>query len=117
MGIRLDKPWSRWDAIEPADLPGQLGVFQVADADGTVVYIGYAGGRELFGLRSAVPAAVEALAAADIGPPVLVRYELTHGYLTRWEELLMLHLHDAGTPPAGNDPLETPPGRLSPGQV
>ena len=33
-------------------LPGQLGVYQVADAQGTVLYIGQAGARSPFGLRS-----------------------------------------------------------------
>ena len=32
-------------------LPGQLGVYQIGSADGTVLYIGMAGGRSLFGLR------------------------------------------------------------------
>lgn len=114
MGIRLTKQWLKLDGLEPDEVPGQLGVFQLATPDEAVVYIGYAGGGELFGMRSAVPAAVEAMSAAGVGPPTLVRYELTHGYMSRWEELLMIHEHDTGGLPPANGPDDRPRGRLSP---
>ena len=34
MGIRLDKPWRTLDAATVDDLPGQLGVYQLASAVG-----------------------------------------------------------------------------------
>ena len=52
MGIRLDKPWTALTAASVKALPGQLGVYQLADPEGEIFYIGYAGGRSLFGLRS-----------------------------------------------------------------
>jgi len=42
---RLDKPWQPLTAEAATRLPGQLGVYQVADAKGTIVYIGQAGAR------------------------------------------------------------------------
>ena len=52
MAIRLEKPWIALTPEAVKALPGQLGVYQLADAEGRVVYIGFAGGRSLFGLRS-----------------------------------------------------------------
>ena len=52
MRLRLDKPWQPLTAETATRLPGQLGVYQVADAKGTVLYIGHAGARSAFGLRS-----------------------------------------------------------------
>ena len=110
MSIRLTKPWVALDAIELDDIPAQLGVFQVADADERILYIGYGGGRSRFGLRTAIASALERCPAAT-----LVRYETTHGYLSRWEELLMIHQHEVGLLPPANDPLDAPRGRLDPG--
>lgn len=107
MPIRLDKPWLPLDAV--AGLPGQLGVFELADAAGRVQYIGCAGGRSRFGLRSEVPAAAERIPEA-----CRFRVEVTMAYRTRHQELLMAHQADEGTLPPHN---ESQPrlGRLSPG--
>ena len=45
MAIRLEKPWIELTAETVQALPGQLGVYQLADAAGGVVYIGFGGGR------------------------------------------------------------------------
>ncbi len=89
-------------------LPAQLGVYEIADADGHVVYIGYAGGLEPFGLQTALRREVERPEAA------LFRLEYTSGYLTRWEELLMVHLADHGSLPPANADQTDKIGRLSP---
>ena len=57
--MRLTKPWLD-SAAALALLHGNLGVFQLGDAQGRVVFIGYAGGNSKFGLQGAVR---EALAA------------------------------------------------------
>lgn len=111
MSIRLTKPWIDLGSVDSDDLPAQLGVFELADGDGQVVYIGYAGGREPFGMRTAL------LAAAETTGATRYRCELTHGYLSRWEELLMVHRHDHGALPVHNDPVTTPKGTLSPGPI
>ncbi len=110
MAIRLDKPWRNLTEQAVRDLPGQLGVFQIADQAGAIVLIGFAGGRSLFGLRS------ELDRARRSGAGVRFRYEVTMHYLTRYQELLMVYLADHGRLPSGHRPDEIDRlGRLSPG--
>ena len=110
MGVRLDKPWKDLTAATVAALAGELGVYQLADADGQVVRIGYAGGRTLFGLRSELQAALAAGEAAKF------RTEVNAQYLSRYEELLMVHKADHGALPPGNTAdARRRLGRLSPG--
>lgn len=105
MSIRLEKPWRpRSEALQ---LSGQLGVFQLADADGVLVYIGVADARSLFGLRSAVADAFERLPMA-----VQFRVESTSAYHTRYRELLMIHVADHGALPPANPKIAL--GRLHP---
>jgi len=110
MGVRLEKPWRALDAANVARLAGELGVYQLGDAEGRVVRIGYAGGRTLFGLRGELQAALDAAEAA------LFRTEVTSQYLSRYEELLMVHMADYGALPPGNvHEARRRVGRLSPG--
>jgi hypothetical protein len=110
VAIRLEKPWLDLTPDTVRRLPGQLGVYQVADGEGRVLYIGYAGGRSLFGLRSELERALAERAGAQ-----RFRYEVNMQYLSRWEELLMLHVADHGALPPGNA-THAPRrlGRLSP---
>jgi len=108
--LRLDKPWRSLTAEEAARLPGQLGVYQVADAAGTILYIGQAGARSPFGLRSELQRELQ-----ERGPGCRFRVEVNMQYRTRWFELLMVHKADHGSLPpdnAGNPPPNL--GRLSP---
>jgi len=105
----MDKPWTDLDAGAVAASPGQLGVYEVADAEGGVVRIGVADARQPFGLRSALGDEL-----ARWGPGHRFRVELTHAYRSRYLELLMLHLHDQGRLPPGNDDDPSRIGRLSP---
>ena len=109
MGIRLDKPWVALTPEAVRALPGQLGVFELADGEGRVLHIGYAGGRTLFGLRSAVEEARRRHPAAQ-----RFRVEVTMQYQSRWRELLMLHVADRGALPEGNRDEPVRLGRLSP---
>jgi hypothetical protein len=110
VGVRLDKPWRELTSANVAGLAAELGVFQLADAEGRVLQIGYAGGRTLFGLRSELQAALAAGEAAKF------RTEVTAGYLSRYEELLMVHVADFGALPEGNSADKSRRlGRLSPG--
>ena len=109
-GVRLDKPWNALTAEAVARLGGELGVYQLADGEGQVVRIGYAGGRSLFGLRGELQTALAAGEAAQF------RVEVTAGYLSRYEELLMVHKADFGALPPGNGAdAGRRLGRLSPG--
>jgi hypothetical protein len=108
--LRLDKPWQPLTAEAAARLPGQLGVYQVADAQGTIVYIGQAGARSPFGLRSELQRE-----ASERAPGHQFRVEVNQQYRTRWLELLMVHKADHGSLPTDN--AKNPPpalGRLSP---
>ncbi len=96
-GIRLTKPWRDLDAAAIAGLPGQLGVFEVGDAEGGTLELGFAGGRSRFGLRSAI-----AEAAAKHDAATSFRYEVTMQYWSRFEELLAVYLADHGELPPGN---------------
>ena len=110
MELRPSKPFT--DMTEPAikALPGQLGVYQIADAGGTIVKIGFAGGRAPFGLRSELLKELEVLGAGH-----RFRVEINMQYTTRYQELLMLHVHDHGAVPDGNLGKPLPRlGRLSP---
>ncbi len=111
MAIRLDKPWRDLTEQAVRDLPGQLGVFQIADHADAVVLIGFAGGRSLFGLRSEL----DRVRRSNAG--VRFRFEVTMQYLTRYPELLMVYLADHGRLPTGHRHHEIDRlGRLSPGQ-
>ena len=107
--LRLDKPWRPLSAEEAARLPGQLGVYQVADAAGTILYIGQAGSRSAFGLRSELQRELQ-----DRGTGHQFRVEVNMQYRTRWFELLMVHKADHGSLPADNARNPPPLGRLSP---
>ena len=100
MAVRLSKPWLSPDAAH--ELPGQLGAFELADDDGRGLYVGYAGGRSRFGLRSAV---LEAL--AGIPQASRFRVEVNTAYLTRYRELLMAYVADHGGLPPANEPEPT----------
>jgi hypothetical protein len=111
MAIRMTKAWTPLAAEAVKKLPGQLGVFQLADSTGKVVYIGFAGGRSLFGVRSEI----EKLLAAPPAGATQFRVEINQQYTTRFQELLMIHVHDHGDVPAGNKGMSLPKlGRLSP---
>ena len=108
VAIRMTKTWRALEASEVARLPGQLGVYQVGDRAGEVLFIGVAGGRSRFGLRGELDAEL-----ARRGPGFRFRVEVNTQYHTRYRELLMLHRADHGALPPENDP---PPGlgRLQP---
>jgi hypothetical protein len=107
VAIRSSKPFQPLTAEAVAALPGQLGVFELADDGGVVRRIGYAGGRSAFGVRSEL--------APFVGRYAAFRWESTSSYLSRYAELLMVHAADHdGALPADQPPLPRPLGRLSP---
>ena len=110
MRLRLDKPWRKLTAETAAALPGQLGIYQVADAGGAILFIGHAGARSPFGLRSELQREFK-----ERGEGCQFRVEVNQQYRTRWLELLMVHQADHGSLPVDN--AKNPPpnlGRLSP---
>lgn len=105
----MTKAWSTCDAVSIDALPGQVGVFELANAPGETLYIGCADARTLFGLRSAVRDRVD-----EIEDAVSFRVEVTTAYHSRWRELLMVHVADHGALPRHNEEVAGL-GRLSPG--
>ena len=92
--LHLEKPWLPLTPERVAKLSGQMGVFQLGDESGAVLYIGFAGGKSLFGLRSELE--------KRLGAAPQFRYEVNNQYQTRWRELLMLHQAAHGALPELN---------------
>jgi hypothetical protein len=103
----LNKPWQQYDAASPPRIPGTPGVFELGDTDGQVAYIGFAGGKSRYGLRSEIAARIAAI------PGAAFRYEVNLMDLTRFVELLEKHYDLHGSLPASN----TAPGEYVPGIV
>lgn len=109
MSIRMEKPWKPLTSEQTKNMPAQLGTFQISDTELDIVYIGYAGGRSLWGLRGALQEQL-----AKRGEGFNFRVEVNQQYLSRWEELLKIHKFDYGAVPPDNErhrPLRI--GRLS----
>ncbi len=100
----INKPWISSQDVQPRDLPGTVGVYELGDADGQVIYIGYAGGRSLTGLRGVIIAhrGGDEPNAVIQSRMTNVRYEVTTSYLTRHLELLSRYSEDEGALPDGN---------------
>jgi len=110
VSIYLTKPWLTLEATEVNKLQGQLGVYQIGNADSEVLFIGFAGGRSLFGLRGELGRELEQRA----GQGCQFRYEVNNQYTTRYSELLMLHLHEHKTLPSENTDDVSRLGRIHP---
>src|SRR5579885_471010 len=107
--IRFRGEWQPLNVDSIAKAGGHMGVYQLSSPKGEVVFIGYAGGRSVFGLRGELS---DRLAASG-DREMWFRYEVTTTYLSRYKEALMVHVADHGSVPAENDSNE-PLGRLSP---
>lgn len=105
----MTRPGGWSEARQAGALPGHMGVYELADDAGRVLYIGCAGGRSRFGLRGEVCDALARIEGAS-----RFRVEITTAYLTRHRELLMRHRAAHGALPAANAPVPGL-GRLSPG--
>ena len=103
--VRLTSPWHDLTADSARSVGGYMGVYELSDG-GETVFIGYAGGRSLFGLGGEL--------ATHVGQAERFRYEVTTSYLSRYSELLMVHVYDHGRLPARNNDDIGRLGRLSP---
>ena len=105
---RIAKPWEALTPDAARRVGGYLGVYELADGSGTVVRIGYAGGASRFGLGGVLGD------HAARGDGALFRYEITMAYVSRYRELLMVHLADHGRLPVANPDEVGRVGRLRP---
>lgn len=110
----LTKPWTDATPENLQRAPAALGVYEIGDADGTLLYIGFAGGRSRFGLRGEITerAGWAGSDAAGVGA-VKFRYEVNQMYLTRYVELLERELKAGGALP----PRNLLPGEYIPSMV
>ncbi len=94
MGIR--KPWIAATAEAIGAVPAVVGVYELADADGALLYIGQAGGREPFGLRSRLAAHFGGGEANAVlrERARSFRWEANQQYTTRRLEMLMQYQRD-----------------------
>jgi hypothetical protein len=109
-GVYMQSPWSPLDAEHVAGVGGHMGVYQLASPDGEVVFIGYAGGRSVLGLRGELASRLEAAPEREF----MFRTEITTTYLSRYKELLMAHVARYGSVPTDNPERLDDLGRLSP---
>ena len=106
MSLQISKPWLPLDEIEVASLGAQLGVYELADDEQRVVYIGVADARSHFGLRGELE--------QHLGTAVFFRCEVNTAYATRHRELLMHYFAVNQCYPVRNTQAETGSlGRLS----
>jgi hypothetical protein len=110
-GLNLRGAWSPLDGTHVAEVGGYMGVYQLRVPDGQVVFIGYAGGRSVLGLRGELADALAAWPHRDLA----FRCEITTSYLSRYQELLMAHVAGHGSLPVDNPESAAELGRLSPG--
>ena len=109
MGIRLTKAFTPLTDQEIDLVGGNLGIFELANENDAVLFIGYAGGKSLFGLRGVLQACKPKTSATRF------RVEINTAYLTRYQELLMTYLADFGQLPAENEASDRENlGELSP---
>jgi hypothetical protein len=102
----MTKPWHALTADTATRVGGYMGVYELADDGGEVIRIGYAGGQSRLGLGGELN--------GHVGAAASFRYEVTTAYMSRYLELLMVHWHDHGRLPAGNDEDPSRLGRLHP---
>ncbi len=110
MSIAMTKVWQPLTLGGIAPVAGHMGVYQLADAQGTQRYIGFAGARSLHGMRGELQRWLDAP-----GANTHYRIEITTAYTTRWLELLMVHVARHGRLPPENPETDARRlGRLSP---
>lgn len=119
----IRKPWIAPSPESIRAIPAVVGVYEIADAAGNLLYIGQAGGREPFGLRTRIGQHFGLDSAGEDPNPVLreqaaqFRWEANQQYTTKRLEMLMQYQRDEGAewPPAhpAGDWRDTPQlGRL-----
>jgi len=101
----LNKPWQTFDPALAKEIPPVTGVYELGDEQGAVIYIGYAGGREPFGVRGRIQRHFSPGEANLVirGRARRFRCEVNAQYLTRHVELLTRHRDEYRRLPDGNE--------------
>lgn len=112
MAVRLNKTWMPFDKAHIDTLSGHLGVYQLGNEHGDIVYIGVAGGRSRFGLKGELTTKLD----EPVVGATCFRIEINMSYRTRHLELLQAFVHDHGRLPAANTDVDIASlGRIRPG--
>ena len=112
MAVRLDKAWQPLGQQQLAKVGGHLGIYQLGNDNGDILYIGVAGGRSRFGLKGELSEHFQSATCTA----TCFRIEVNMSYHTRHLELLQAYVHDHGQLPPLNTDIElTSLGRLRPG--
>ena len=90
MAVRLEKPWIDLDALNVAKVAGHLGVYELANKNDEIVYIGVADATSNFGLRGKLERELQQLRFGACK----FRIEINMAYRTRHAELLQVYLYD-----------------------
>ena len=102
MAVRMDKPWIPLNQISLQNIAAHMGVYQLADRTGKIVYIGVADAKTKFGLKGEL----EKILAVPLAGATHFRIEVNMAYRTRWIELLQAYRHDYGSLPERNTNID-----------
>ncbi len=109
------KPWSDYARVpiwgpEAHRLSGSNGIYELADENGHILYVGYAGSRARYGLRGKLMGHFsEDEPKSEIhGKAVYFHYEVTSSYLSRWTEVIGRYNELGSLPPANVAARELP---------
>ena len=112
MPVCMDKPWVPLNEESLATIASHLGVYQLANDAGEILYIGVADARTRFGLKGELAKAMD----APLAGATRFRVEVNMSYRTRHAELLQAFQHDYGRLPEANTDIDPRMlGRLRPG--
>jgi hypothetical protein len=95
---------------EARKLSGSNGIYELADENMKIIYVGYAGSRARFGLRGKLK---DHFSEMEPNPEIrgkarFFRYEVTSSYLSRWIEVIGRHNQQGPLPPANIHAKEYP---------
>ena len=112
MAVRMNKPWIDLNEISLGKIACHLGVYQLANKNYEIVYIGVANAMTKFGLKGEL---LSFLNRKQLGA-CYFRSEVNMAYKTRYVELLQVFYYDHKRLPIGNTDIEPASlGQLRPG--
>jgi hypothetical protein len=106
LAVRMNKPWIDLNEFSLGKIASHLGVYQLANKNYEIVYIGVANAMTKFGLKGEL---LSFLNRKQFGA-CYFRIEVNMAYKTRYVELLQVFYYDHKQLPIGNTDID--PGSL-----
>ena len=109
----IQRGWESYDPAKYREYSGSYGLYELADENYDVIYVGYAGGHAIYGLRGKI---ADHFSPNERNPVIrerarYFRYEVNNMYLSRLVEVLGRYQEQRGKLPDGNlasdEPLPT----------